>query len=79
MHSLSCQLMVRISSLSAFSRPAGPLTIFVLRGFAARAGRFPLAENIPYASERPGEWPCHSTSERVPKLKKVAKATFLKR
>ena len=28
-------------------------TEIVSRGFAARAGRFPLAENIPYAKERP--------------------------
>ena len=40
MHSLSCQLMVRISSLSAFSRAAAPLTVIVSQGFAAQAGVF---------------------------------------
>ena len=47
MYSFSGQLMVRISFLSAFSRPAGPLTGSVSGGVAAGAGRFPLAENIP--------------------------------
>ena len=65
MHSLGCQLMVRISSLSAFSRLASPLTVIVSRGFAARAGRFLLAENIPYMEERPGGWLCHPTSDGV--------------
>ena len=53
MHSLSCQLMVRISSLSAFSRAAAPLTVIVSRDFAARAGEFCFAKFIPYPKERP--------------------------
>ena len=32
---------------------ASPLTVIVSGGFADGAGRFPLAENIPYAKERP--------------------------
>ena len=34
--------------------PAGPLTVIVSRGFAARAGCFWLARNVPYTSERLG-------------------------
>ena len=35
------------------SEGRSPLTVIVSGGFAAGAGRFPLAENIPYAEERP--------------------------
>ena len=35
--------------------PAGPLTIIVSRGSAARAGRIRLSEYIPYTKERPSE------------------------
>ena len=31
-----------------------PLTVIVSGGFADGAGRFPLAENIPYTKEWPG-------------------------